>query len=159
MPLPLFLAAAGSALQGVSTLASGVMSARASKAAAQASRIEGEIAMIRRNQQGAQARQELLTVLQSIGALRSARGVSLDSPTGQVIERATRETAYRQEAIAGLAELNRASAAQQEARGHRTAARWAVPISVLNSAGSFAQAGSYYKMGMNALKLPPKGVG
>lgn len=144
MALPLLaLAAGGSILQGVGTLASGYQSAKANKAAALGAKIEGEMAMIRRDQIGEQAREQLASTLGNINALRTGRGVSLDSPTGRAIERGTIQSAYRGEAIGRLAELQRASSASLQARGYNSAARWAMPLAVLNSAGSFAQAASY----------------
>lgn len=141
----LALAAAGSALQGFATIGAGYQSAKAAKAAELGATIERDMARLRRTQIGEESRANLATMLGTVQALRSTRGAGLDSPTGQLIERRTRQDGYRAEAIAGLAELNRQSSADMAAKGHRSAARWAVPMSVLNAAGSFAQAASYGK--------------
>jgi hypothetical protein len=146
MPIPLLaIAAAGSALQGIGTLASGYQTAKANKASALGAKIEGEMAMIRRDQIGEQAREQLASTLGNINALRTGRGVSLDSPTGRAIERGTMQASYRAEAIGRLAELQRASSASLQARGYNSAARWAMPITALNAAGSFGQAAAYGK--------------
>lgn len=146
MAIPLLaIAAAGSALQGLGTLASGMQTKKANKAAALGAKIEGEMAMIRRDQIGEQAREQLASTLGNINALRTTRGTSLDSPTGRAIERGTIQASYRAEATARLAELQRASAAALQAKGFNSAARWAMPIAALNAAGSFAQSAAYAK--------------
>lgn len=144
MALPLLaIAAAGSALKGIAGIGQGYMQSRSLKAQAQAALIERDMAMIRSKQIGAVSRETLATTLGNIGAIRSTRGASLDSQTGQAIERRTISDNYRDEAIAILGELNRASAAGQSARGYRSAARWSVPLAVLGAAGDFGQAAAY----------------
>lgn len=113
---------------------------RQNKAQALAAGIERDTAMLQRTQSMADARQQLQTVLGTIDATRATRGASLDSATGEAIRRRTRADAYRDEARASLAFLTRAGAAEQERRGYRTAAKWAMPLAVLNSIPAFAQA-------------------
>lgn len=139
----LALAAAGSALQGIATIGAGVQAARGAKASALGAKIEKDMAMLRRTQIGEESRMQLSSMLGNIDALRSSRRAGLDSQTGQMIERRTRQDAYRAEAIAGLGELNRASAADMKAKGFNSTARWAIPLAVMQSAGSFASAASY----------------
>ncbi len=139
----LAIAAAGSALQGFATIGAGYQSAKAAKASELGAKIERDMARLRRTQIGEESRINLATMLGTVDALRSTRGASLDSQTGQMIGRRTRQDAYRAEAIAGLGELNRQSSADMAAKGYRSAARWAVPMSVLSAAGNFAQAASY----------------
>ena len=134
-------------MKGVSTIASGFQQASANKAAALGAAIERDMALLRRTQIGEQSRGNLLTALGSIDAMRSTRGASLDSPTGQAIARRTAADAYRDEATQGLSELTRAGAADQARRGFRKAASWAVPLSVINASGDFLQAASYAKGG------------
>lgn len=143
IPLLFAAAAAGSALKGIAGIGAGYMSARASKAQALGAQIERDMALLRGKQIGERSREDLLTAIGNIDAIRSTRGVNLDSQTGQMIQARTRKDAYRDEAVATLAELTRAGAADQARRGYSTAARWAVPMAVLNSAGDFAQAASY----------------
>lgn len=147
MALPLLFMAGAAALQGVSTIAGGYMQGRANAAQALGAKIEGEMALLRGKQIKERSREDLATALGNIDAIRAGRGMSVDSPTGQLIERRTRRDAYRDEAVAVLSELHRAGAAEQQRRGYATAARWALPLAVLNSAGSFAQAFSYGTMG------------
>lgn len=146
MALPLFLAAAGSIASGLATLGSGVMSARANKANALGARIEADMARLRGTQIAERSREDLARAMGNITAIRSARGVSADSMTGRAIERRTQQDMYRDEGVAVLGETMRRSAALQQARGFSSAARWAIPLAVLNATGDFARAGSYASM-------------
>lgn len=147
MALPLILAAGSSIVSGISGILGGFQQKKAAKAQAQGARIEAQMAMIRGKQIGERSREDLATALGNIESIRAARGASLDSQTGQMIERRTIEDSYRDEAVAILGELNRASNAQLQARGFQSQARWAVPMAVLNSVGDFMKAGSYMTMG------------
>lgn len=139
MPIPLIMAAVAGA-QGLSTLFGGVAEKRQNMARAMAAGIERDTAMLQRTQLKADARTQLQTVLGTIDATRTSRGMSLDSATGQAIERRTMQDSYRDEARAALAYLTKAGAAEQSRRGFRSAARWAMPMAVLNSIPAFAQA-------------------
>lgn len=146
MAIPLlFLAAAGSALKGAAGIAQGYQKGKALAGQALGATIERDMARLRGVQIQEQSRADLASTLGNIAAIQTARGVSLDSPTSQVIERRTIKDAYRDEAIAVLAERNRAANADMQARGYRSASRWALPLSVVNAAGDFAQAFSYGK--------------
>lgn len=146
MGIPLLaIAAAGSVMKGVGTLAAGFQTRKANLASALGAKIERDMAMLRRTQIGEEAREGLLTALGNIDAIRSTRGVSLDSQTGQMIQRRTRADSYRDEAVAALGELNRASAADQKRRGFQSASRWALPLAALSAAGDFGQAAAYGK--------------
>lgn len=148
MPIPLLaIAAAGAFAKGVAGIASGFQQGKSLAAQAQAARIEGEFARIRKTQGQANSREQMATTLAAIMGVRSARGAGLDSQTGMAIERRTRQDFYRQEAIAALAETQRAGAAMSAARGLSSASRWAVPISVLGAAGDFASAAGYMRGG------------
>lgn len=155
MALPLIASAAIAGLQGVATIAGGVQSARASKAAELGARIEQQMALLRRVQIQEASRENLATALGTTDAIRTARGMSLDSPTARAIERRTRRDAYRDEAVAALAELHRAGSAGQTARGHASAARWAVPLAIVSAAGSFANAYGYGKAALAGPSTPP----
>ena len=149
MPIPLLLMAAVSAAKGASTVLGGVAQESAFKAQALGAQIERDMAKLRGKQIGERSREDLQTRLQNIDAIRTTRGASLDSQTGQLIERRTMKDAYRDEGVAMLGELNRQGAADQARKGYRTAARWAVPMAALSSVGDFAAAASPF--------LPPKG--
>lgn len=146
MALPLLFMAAGAAASGLSTLFGGFAQKRADKEKALGAQIERDMALLRGKQIAARSREDLLTMQGNIEAIRSTRGASLDSQTGMAIERRTRADAYRDEATQVLSELTRAGAAEQARRGYRSSAKWAVPLAVLNSAGSFASAYSYGTM-------------
>lgn len=135
--------AAASVAKGVSTVLGGVAQSRANKAQALGAQIERDMARLRGKQIGERSREDLQTRIGNIDAIRTARGASLDSQTGQLIERRTMKDAYRDEGVAMLGELNRAGAAEQARRGYRTASRWAIPMSVLSASGDFANAYSY----------------
>lgn len=141
MAIPLIMAAAAGA-QGLSTLLGGAAEKRQLKAQGFAAGIERDTAMLQRKQLMGDARAQLQTVLGTIDATRSTRGASLDSQTGDAIRRRTMADAYRDEGRAALAYLTRAGAADQAQRGYSTAARWAMPMAVLNSIPAFAQAGA-----------------
>lgn len=143
--IPLLFAAAGSALKGIAGIGQGYMQGKSLAAQAAGARIERDMALLRSTQIKEESRAALATTLGNIAAIRSTRGASLDSQTGQAIERRTLQDAYRAEAVAVLGELNRASAAGMAAKGYRTASRWALPISIINSAGDLAQSFSYGK--------------
>lgn len=113
---------------------------RQNNAQALAAGIERDTALLQRTQVMADARQQLQTVLGTINATRSTRGASLDSATGMAIERRTRADAYRDEARASLAYLTKAGAAEQARLGYKSSAKWAMPLAVLGSIPSFAQA-------------------
>lgn len=155
MALPLIAAAAVAGLQGLATIGAGVQSARASKAAELGARIEQQMALLRRVQIQEASRENLATALGTTDAIRTARGMSLHSPTARAIERRTRRDMYRDEAVAALAELTRAGAADQAARGYSTSARWAIPLSVLQSAGSFASSYGYGRAALARPSTPP----
>lgn len=149
MPLPLLaIAAFGAAAGGLATIGSGVMSARANRAQEHAAKIEAKMALLRGKQIGERSREDLATTLGNIDAIRTQRGMSLDSATGRAIEQRTRQDAYRDEGVAVLGELNRAGAAKAAAKGFGTAAKWAVPMAVLQSGAQFASAASYGQMAM-----------
>lgn len=141
MAIPLLMAFAAGA-QGLSTLLGGAAEKRQLKAQGLAAGIERDTALLQRTQAMGDARSQLQTVLGSIDATRSTRGASLDSQTGDAIRRRTMRDAYRDEARTALGFLNRAGAAEQARLGYRTAAKWAMPLAVLNSIPSFAQAGA-----------------
>jgi len=144
MALPLLaLAAAGSFAKGVSGIMGGFAQRSANQAQALGAQIERDMALLRGKQIGERSREDLQTALGNIDAIRSTRGASLDSQTGQMIQKRTMRDAYRDEGVAVLSELTRAGAADQARKGYRRAASWAVPLAVLNSVGDFASAASY----------------
>jgi len=145
MALPLLFMAASSGLKALGSIGSGIQSARANKASALGAQIERDLAMLRRDQVKADSRANLQTALGNIDAVRSARGASLDSQTGQMIEMRTRQDAYREEGRAALGELQRAGSAEQARRGYASAARWAIPMSIIGASSDAAQAFSYGK--------------
>lgn len=146
MALPLLFAAGASALQGISTIAGGYQASKSAGAQKLAAQIEGEMARLRGTQIAERSREDLATMLGNINAIRSTRGVSLDSPTGRAIERGTIQDAYRNEAAQVLAERMNSETSRQAARGFATQQRWALPLAVMNSASSFANAASYGSM-------------
>ena len=153
MAIPLLaIAAAGSALKGIAGISQGFAQSKSLKAQAQAAQIERDMAMIRSKQIGAVSRETLATTLGNIESIRTARGASLDSQSAQAIERRTVQDAYRDEAVAILGELNRASAAGQAAKSFKAAARWSVPLAVMGAAGDFGQAASYGKQWLDGRK-------
>lgn len=144
MAIPLLaLAAGGAALKGIAGIAGGFAQSGADKARALGAQIERDMALLRGKQIGERSREDLQTALGNIDAIRSARGASLDSQTGKMIQRRTMRDSYRDEGVQVLSELTRAGAADQARKGYRRSASWAVPLAVLNSAGSFASAASY----------------
>lgn len=147
MALPLILAAGSSIASGISGILGGFRQKAAAKANAAGAKIEAQMALIRGKQIGERSREDLATALGNIESVRTARGASLDSQTGQMIERRTVQDSYRDEAVAVLGELNRASNAQLQARGFQSQARWALPMAAIGAAGDFMKAGSYAGLG------------
>ena len=140
------LLAAGSALSGIATLASGYQSAKANAASAVGAEVEQKMAKLRGTQIAERSREELTVALGNIDASQSGRGVNVNSASAEAIRKRTMKDAYRDEAVSRLGEVNRAEAAGAAARGYRTASRWALPIAALQAGASFAQAGSYASM-------------
>ena len=89
MALPLLFAAGSSIASGVSGLLGGYQQKKAAKANALGAKIEAQMAVIRGKQIGERSREDLATALGNIESIRTARGASLDSQTGQMIERRT----------------------------------------------------------------------
>ena len=150
MALPLLFAAGSSIASGVSGLLGGYQQKKAAKANALGAKIEAQMAVIRGKQIGERSREDLATALGNIESIRTARGASLDSQTGQMIERRTVQDAYRDEGVAILGELNRASNAQLQARGFQSQARWALPVAAVNAAGDFMKAASYVQQWLDS---------
>lgn len=140
--LPL-IATVASVAAGAAKIGQGYQQKKALNAQAREKEAETQMARIRGAQIGEESRDALHTALQNIDAIRSARGMSLNSQTAQAIEKRTIDQALRDEAILRLSEFNRAGSAANAAVGYRSAAKWAVPLAVLGAAPNFASAASY----------------
>lgn len=132
------LLAAGTALGAASAYMSGKQQAKGAAAQAAAARLEAGNARLRSTQIAELSRENLHRTLGAMDIIRAGRGVKLDSATGQALERRTVDSAYRNEAVARLGELNRATAADWQAKGYSRQAKWALPMSMLNFAGNAA---------------------
>jgi len=119
----------------VGDLIGGFASQEAAKVQEAQAKIEKQMAKLREQQIAEASRRQLSSTLGTIDAIRAGRGVSGDSQTGQAIQRVTREDAYRGEAIARLAEVNRAAAARLAQDGYAMQAKWAVPMAAFRAAG------------------------
>lgn len=146
------------ALQGISTIAGGYQASKSAGAQKLTAQIEGEMSRLRGTQIAERSREDLATMLGNINAIRTTRGASLDSPTGRAIERGTIQSAYRNEAAQTLAERMNSEASRQAARGFATQQRWAVPVSVLKSAGSFSDSYSYGRAYLDTRRSPDRVV-
>ena len=124
----------------IATLGAGAQSAKAYKAKALGAEIEQKMALLRGTQIGERSREDLQTALGNIDSIRSTRGVNLDSQTGEAIRKRTMRDMYRDEAVARLSELNRASNASMAAAGYRRAASWAIPMAVLQVGSDASEA-------------------
>lgn len=136
--IPLMIAASAAA-SVASTLQAGQLSKAGNKASAEAARIEAAQSRLRATQTAELSRQRLASVLATQQAVFAQRGTSGNSATAQAIERRTIDQAYRDEGAAVLAELNRASASESQARGYSLAAKYAMPLAVLDAAGKAGQ--------------------
>lgn len=99
----------------------------------QQAQVEAQMARLRGVQIGEQSRYNLRQQLGNIGAVQAARGVSNDSQTANAIVGQTQDDMYRNEAVARLAELNRAGAADSAAAGYKAAKGWAIPMELADS--------------------------
>lgn len=146
MPLPMFaIALATSAAAGAAArIGSGIQQKGAYKAQAKAAKAEAADYRLRSTQIAELSREQLAQTLGTIAAIRAGRGLNPDSATAQALERKTIENAYRNEAVARLGELNRASAADAQAAGYSRAAKFALPLAALSAASSVASAGATY---------------
>jgi hypothetical protein len=151
MPIPLLaLAAIGTGLQAGATLMGGVQSAKANAASALGARIQADMSRLRATQTKERSRAQLDTLLGNIDALRTARGVNLDSQTGQMIEKRSRADAYREEGIAVLGDMQARGQALQAAKGFDRAKRWAIPVAALQAGGSALQSFAYARASMGS---------
>lgn len=132
MPLPL-LALAFGGLSALSKVGSGIAQAKGLAAQAQSAKIEAEMAKIQGVQAAEIAQEQLRQTLGNIDAIRSARGVGLDSPTGQAIDAKVRSNAARDQAVTALGYLQRVSAGKAAARGYRQASKYAIPLAGLDA--------------------------
>jgi len=117
-------------------LVGGFLGRDSAKIQEEQAKLEMKMAKLRGKQIVGESRRGLLSTQGTVKAIRSARGVSGDSQTGQLIESATRDDAFRAEAVARLAELNRASAARMAADGYALQAKWAIPLGVMRMVGT-----------------------
>lgn len=119
------------------TLQQGKLAAQSAVDKAQAAKIEGEMYKLRATQTAELSRQQLDQTLGTIDSIRAARGMNLDSATGQAIQRQSMQNAYRNEAVSVLGSLNQASASQMASAGYSMTAKWAIPLAAAE-AGSNA---------------------
>jgi hypothetical protein len=105
---------------------------------AQAARVESQMYHLRATQTAELSRQQLDQTLGTIDSIRSARGLNLDSQTGQALERQTEQNAYRNEAVSVLGALNQASGSNMAAAGYTRTAKNAIPLAMLDSAATIA---------------------
>lgn len=132
MVLPLLAIGLGVAA-GASKIAGGIMQSKSAAIQAQQAKIEGEMARLRGVQIAEQSRINLTQALGNISAITAARGLRGDDATGQAIRAQTKQDIYRNEAVARLAELNRAGAADATAAGYRMQSAWAIPMATLDA--------------------------
>jgi hypothetical protein len=143
------LAAASPILGGVySRLKQGKAQAQAAADQAQASKVEAQMDQLRATQTAELSRSQLFQTLGNIDSIRSARGVNLDSATGQAIERQTTQNAYRNEAVSVLGALNDKQSALWNMSGYSRTAKNAIPLAAIE-AGSNA--------GMQIMSMMAKG--
>ena len=116
---------------------SGFLNRDAAKVQEAQAKIEKEMAKLRAVQISEASRRQLSGVLGTQAAIQATRGVT--GATSDVIRRNTREDAYRSEAIARLAEINRAAASALAQKGYAQQAAWAVPLGVIRGITAFEQ--------------------
>lgn len=132
----------GTALAGIfGTMARGKAEAQAYADKAQAARIDGQMAKLRGVETAELSRQNLYQTLGNIDAIRSQRGLNLDSATGQALDAFTTQNSYRNEAISVLGALNTASADNVAATGYMRTSASAVPLAMLDSLQIAGKAG------------------
>lgn len=133
--------AAADIVQGVTSIGSGLQRRKAALEQAYAAEYRANIQRIRAKQVGAQGSRQTNQVLDGIRALRAGRGVSMDSPTAQAIERGVRDRGNEAENTAILSQLLGMDAEQNKARGLRDAAPWYAIQGFADGLSSFAKAG------------------
>lgn len=143
LPLLLIAAAASAAAGGAAKIGAGILGAKANAASAAAAQQEARNALLRGTQIGEVSKENLRKTLSNIETVRAYTGMSGDSPTAQAIEGQVNSDASRDQAVQVLAELQRAGASSAQARGYRSASRWAIPLAALGATGDFVQAASY----------------
>lgn len=139
IPLLIAATAVSTAASAAASLQAGQLSKAGNKASAEAARIEAANSRLRATQTAELSRQRLSSVLATQQAVFAQRGTSGNSATAQAIERRTIDQAYRDEGAAVLAELNRASASETQARGYSMAAKYAMPLAVADAVSTVAK--------------------
>lgn len=86
-------------------------------------------------------REDFRAAVSAYETQRIARGASLDSPTGQAIERELKRQAVREEGVDRLGYRNQADALRMQAAAGRKGARNAMTASYLSAAGTVWDAG------------------
>lgn len=140
-----WLAIGSSLVSGFSSIASGLNESAQMRSQAAAAEYNAQISDIRATQISADRKDELNAALGSINAIRSTRGVSLDSATGRAIRNDRRRRARDAENTEVLGERLNGMSLRNEASGLRRASKWAKISGFAKSLPSFAQAGSDFQ--------------
>jgi len=127
------VAAATIATGAAARIGQGALNKASAKQQAKAARAEAADYRLRATQIAELSRDQLAQTLGTIEAVRAGRNLNPDSATAQALERRTVENAYRNEAVARLAELNKAQAAEWQAAGYSRAAKYAMPLAALSA--------------------------
>lgn len=141
------LAVASSLVSAGASIAGGFAKAGAMRSGAKAAELNAKVRDIRATQAKAAGYEETNDVMGRINALRSARGVSLDSATGRAIAKDRRKRGMEKTNANVLTELMGRDAANAKGRSLRKGAKYAQVGGFVSAFGDIAQAGKDAKDG------------
>lgn len=140
------MAAVGSGISTVASAFSSVMGGRArySENMTQAMLAESQAkdTDLQALQASERRREDLRSAVAAISAQRAQRGLSLDSPTAQAIEREMRRQSVRDEGVERYGYRNRAAALRMQSGAFRRAAKYGLVQGYLGAVGTVAQGAS-----------------
>ena len=130
----------GDILQGVAGIVRGRAAEASSKARQQELEREGKLATIAAKESQAIHLRELGRTIGAMRALRGARNLGADSPSGQALEAELRRVGLQNVQRGGFNARQQASSLRLAGKAARTAGRSALLSSYLGAAGSFVKA-------------------
>lgn len=137
------MAQAGSAIATVASAGASIMGGRArySENMTQAMLAESQAkdTDLQALQASERRREDLRAAMSAFSASRAGRGLSLDSPTAQAIEREMRRQSVRDEGVERYGYRNRSAALRLQSKSFRRAAKTGLVQGYLNAAGTVAQ--------------------
>jgi hypothetical protein len=135
------IAVGGSLLKAGGSIAGGMGQQASAKTRAMQLRVAADAGRLRGEQTDTAYREELSSVLQNIGAIRSAQNVAFDSPTSMALYDRAEELNKRARRVAVSNERMKALGLEGDAATIRSNGDVAMLTGIIGSAGDLASAG------------------